>query len=84
MESIPIVFKNEKIVIFKCEDLFYPNYAGRYFVLEKSYLYGYFYQMIYHSTFGGYNILHYTCIMISIHQLPLQRLPKSFGGDCIV
>lgn len=46
------VFKNDFIMVFKCEDLFYPEYAGNFFVLEKSDGYGYFYPMIKRFTKG--------------------------------
>jgi hypothetical protein len=45
-------FKNDLIMVFRCEDLFYPQYEGKFFVLEKSQGYGYFYPMIQAFTKG--------------------------------
>lgn len=36
------VYQNSALLIFKCEDLLYPEYKGKYFVLEKSEGYGFF------------------------------------------
>jgi hypothetical protein len=44
--SIRPVYKDGRHIIFKCEDLFYPEYQGFFFVLEKSQGYGYFHNMI--------------------------------------
>ena len=36
------VFQDDDVTIFKCEDLWYENHKGKYFVLEKSNGYGFF------------------------------------------
>lgn len=36
------VYRDDDKIIFRTEDLFYPNYPGKFFVLRKSEGYGYF------------------------------------------
>lgn len=43
-KMISPAFQNESIIIFRCEDMMYPEYKGRFFILEKS-LYGFFHGM---------------------------------------
>lgn len=40
------VYKDDKILIIRCEDMLYPDYRDRFFVIHKSEGYGYFYDII--------------------------------------
>lgn len=44
--NIPVVYKNERLMIIRTDHLFYPNYDKRYFILEKSEGYGFFIEII--------------------------------------
>lgn len=40
------IYQDDKKMVFKCEDLFYPEYKGKFFVLQKTEGYGYFHPII--------------------------------------
>jgi hypothetical protein len=42
MRTITPVYADDSKMVFKCEDLFYPDYKGQFFVLEMSKGYGFF------------------------------------------
>lgn len=50
--SITPVYRDDLRIVFRCEDLFYPEYKGEFFVLEKSEGYGYFDHMVQTYTKG--------------------------------
>lgn len=59
--EIPVVYRDHNLAIIRCEDLFYPDYKGEYFVIEKTDGYGYFYNITRTFTRGAildkYNII---------------------------